>query len=79
MWFWNEGMGWWMMFGGVWSLLFLGGLIALIVWIVKRATGNKGPSSDSSQKSDPLSIAKERYAKGEITRDEFEQMKKDLS
>ena len=35
---------------------------------------NKKQDSD-----DPLKIIKLRYAKGEITREEFEQMKKDLS
>ena len=79
MWFWNEGMGWWMMFGGVWMILFLGGIIALIVWGVKKATEGKDAGFSGSQRHNPLDIAKERYAKGEISREEFEQIKKDLS
>jgi len=35
--------------------------------------------SDSTTKRDPLDVAKERYAKGEISREEFEQIKRDLS
>ncbi len=75
MWYMDEGMGWWMVFGGVWMLIFWGGLIALIVWGITKLTGR----SDSAPKRDPLGVAKERYAKGEISREEFEQIKKDLS
>jgi putative membrane protein len=32
-----------------------------------------------SRKDNPLEAAKERYAKGEIAKDEFDQIKKDLS
>ncbi len=53
----------------------LGGLIALIVWGITKLTRR----SDSAPKRDPLGVAKERYAKGEISREEFEQIKKDLS
>ncbi len=72
---WHDGMGWWMLFGGLWMLLFWGGLIALIVWIVIKLSRRNGATSKSS----PLDLAKERYAKGEIAREEFEQLKKDLS
>ena len=40
MWDITSGMGWWWVFGGFWVLLFWGGLIALIVWAVKKL--NKG-------------------------------------
>ena len=69
-----DGMGWWTIFGGLWMFLFWGGLIALIVWGITKLSGRGG----SVQKHDPLDVAKERYARGEITRQEFEQIKKDL-
>ena len=75
MWYMHEGMGWWMAFGGIWMVVFWGGLIALIVWGVKKLTERGG----SEHKSSPLDIARERYARGEIAKEEFEQIKKDLS
>ncbi len=75
MWDIPTGMGWWMAFSGVGMVLFWGGLIALIVWGITKLT----KQSDSASKRDPLDAAKERYAKGEISREEFEQIKKDLS
>ena len=75
MWYMHEGMGWWMAFGGIWMLIFWGGLVALIVWGITRLSGQSRPA----QKQYPLDIAKERYVKGEISREEFEQLRKDLS
>ena len=69
------GMGWWMVFGGIFTLAFWGGLIALIVWGITRLTRR----DSSTPNSNPLDIAKERYAKGELTKEAFEQIKKDLS
>jgi len=74
MWYMHGGTGWWMVFGGLWMILFWGGLIALIVWGINRLA-RRGSAAD---KLAPLDIAKERYARGEITREEFEQIKKDL-
>ena len=75
MWYMHEGMGWWMVFGGVWMVLFWGGLIALIVWGITKLSRRNG----STTKHDPLDIAKERYVKGEISGEEFNQIKKDIS
>ena len=75
MWDMPIGMGWWMVFGGLWMVVFWGGLIALIVWGVTKLFRR----SDSVPKHDPLDVAKERYAKGEISKKEFEHIKKDLS
>ena len=75
MWYFHEGMGWWMAFGGLWMVVFWGGLIALIVWGIKKLTER----GSSAPKHDPLDVAKERYAKGEISKEEFDQLKKDLS
>ena len=72
---WDIPTGWWMALGGVWMLVFWGSLIALIVWGISRLSRRNG----SSIKRAPLDMAKERYAKGEISREEFEQIKQDLS
>jgi putative membrane protein len=76
MWYVHEGMGWWMVFGGILMILFWGGIITLIVWGVRRLTRHSGVSGATGN---PLEIAKERYAKGDITKKEYEQIKKDLS
>ncbi|MFC2014341.1 SHOCT domain-containing protein [Chloroflexota bacterium] len=55
-------------------LIFGGGLIALIIWGITRLTRR----DESTAKHTPLEIAKERYAKGEINKEQFEQIKKDL-
>jgi putative membrane protein len=52
-----------------------GGLIALIVWGVLRITRQ----NNSVTIKNALDVAKERYAKGEITKEEYDQLRKDLS
>lgn len=75
MWEMPLGMSWWWIFGGFWMLIFWGGLIALIVWGIKKLTER----GDTASKHDPLDVAKGRYARGELSREEFEQIKNDLS
>jgi putative membrane protein len=69
------GLGWWGMgLGMLIMIIFWAGLIALITWIVvKVVRSGQKPSSEA-----PLDIARARYARGEITKKEFEQLKKDL-
>jgi len=67
------GMGLGMIVSGILALVFLAALIALVVWGIRQMTGN---GTRDTKKA--LSIAKERYAQGEITKEEFEQLRKDL-
>jgi len=52
------------------------GLIPLILVILSKDEFGTGISETSQQI--PLEVAKERYAKGEISKEELEQIKKDL-
>ncbi len=70
------GMWLWWVFGFIIFVLFWGAAIWLIVWAVKKAAGHS--TSDASSQN-ALDIARLRYAKGEITKEQFEQLKKDLS
>lgn len=67
----------WHGFGGGVMWIFWILLVVVILWAVKTAAG-RGTNSVGKQKS-ALDILKERYAKGEIEREEFEQKRKDLS
>ena len=70
-----DGWGWWWMaWMGLPMLLFGGGVIALIIWAVGRFTQRSTTDTSPS----PLDIVKARYARGEINKNEFEQLKKDL-
>jgi putative membrane protein len=75
----HDGMGWWMVVGSIWMVLFWAVIIALVVWGARKLPGRGGSGSGATDKRDPLDIAKERYAKGDISKEEFDQIKKDLS
>jgi len=75
MWDTYDGMGWWMVFGMIWMVVFWGAIIGLIIWGVARATGGGGRRDDET----PIETARRRYARGEITREQFEQFRHDLS
>jgi putative membrane protein len=57
----------------LWMALFMGGTILLIIWGVRRFTG-----SNRQDDSRALAILEERYARGEIDREEFESRRQDL-
>jgi putative membrane protein len=68
------GGGWWWMW-----IVWAGGLllVLLLVYLLIAGSRNGGRPSGPPPET-PLDILKKRYAKGEITRAEYEQMKKDL-
>jgi putative membrane protein len=78
MWHWG-GFGW--MFGGIFGILVLIGIILLILWAVRRGggwQGGAGWSPGQPRTRDALDIARERYARGEISQSEFLEIKKNL-
>ena len=57
------------------NLAILVGIVVLVVWAVKRFTSS-GPSASVQN---PREILQARYARGEITREQYHQMLQDLS
>lgn len=55
----------------LWWILIVAVVVALVKWLVNQARGTSGKSALDI-------LLKERYAKGEINKQEFEDRKKDL-
>ncbi len=76
---WGEfgyGMG---IFGWLFMLI-IWGLIILAMVVIVRWLWNQGRSGASTGATDgPLGILKRRYERGEIGREEYDRMKKDLT
>ncbi len=53
-------------------LLIIGGIVLLVVWGVRQVR----PEAPAGRR--PLDIVKERYARGELTREQYDQMRRDL-
>ena len=70
------GWGWGMGFGWIFMILFwvliILGIVALAKWLY--SAGILGGNASKR----PLDILKERYARGEITRDEYQRTRRDL-
>jgi putative membrane protein len=64
-----SGGGWFMMI--FWWIIVIG-----VVYLVVKALA--GQRSDSRKEDSALEILKKRYARGEVSKEEFESKKKDL-
>jgi putative membrane protein len=72
MWHSDDGMGWWMLFVSIVFLLFWASVIWLFLqaaWRGDRPTGREDT---------PLEIARRRYARGDISKEQFEELRRDL-
>ena len=54
----------------LWWIFIIGGIVFLVKWIAQTSRSNPDKSA--------LDILKGRYARGEISKEEFERMKADL-
>jgi putative membrane protein len=70
---WDWGGGWWWLVMPIGMIVFWGGIIALIVWAVRQFSEGGGASGSA------IDIARDRYARGEISQEEFDQIRRDLA
>ena len=77
MWHTNDGMGWWMIFMGVFWVLFWGSLIFLAIAAISRGGwGSRDRDHDDGVAA--IEIARRRLARGEITPDQFQEIRHHL-
>ena len=68
-------MGWYGLIGLLFNALIIAGIVVLVVWAVRRFSA-PGDHSISGQR--PRDVVQARYARGEITREQYQQMLDDL-
>ncbi len=74
-WGYGFGLGW------IFMIIFWGLVIWAIFALVRGGSGHSccgGHNHGEYGEKTPLDILKERYAKGEVSKEDFEKMKKDL-
>lgn len=79
---WPGMMGWGCGIGWPWPIMMFVFWIAVIVgvvFIVRRFALPQNRGRGGSSEESALDILKKRYAKGEISREEYEKIKKDIS
>ena len=69
----NDDFDIWWIVGPTMMFIFWGGIIAVIVWGVRQFTRERRGGRS------PLDIAKERLARGEIGKEEFDRIRSDLA
>jgi putative membrane protein len=76
---WNPGMGWGTLIcGGILGLLILAALVVIVVLLFTRSSAERGEASGRAASQAPMDILKERFARGEITREEYQEMREHL-
>ena len=73
------GFGGFGLIGLLFNLLIIIGVVLLVVWAVRRFTSGATNGNPPSGNQSPREILQARYARGEITRDQYQQMLTDLS
>ncbi len=77
--YWYGGLGWiGMIINLVITVGLIIGLVFLVIWIVKRLSNNYPSQTLNNTTPSAVDIAKERYAKGDIDREEYQKLLADL-
>ena len=79
MWPYGYGGGWgWMIGGWIMMVVFWGLVIVGIVALV-RAANNRGGGAEPKDKETSVEVLRRRYAAGELTKEQFEEMKRNVA
>jgi putative membrane protein len=73
------GGAWWGIFGMIVWLFIVVVVVAAVVWLVRSGSPSGGAGLLPPRRSSALDILEERYARGEINRDEYLEKKRDLA
>jgi putative membrane protein len=79
MWCLTESAGWWMPLGWIFMVVFWGAIVVAGVWLISRLVRSSSSGTSTTGGNGALTAARERYATGEITREEFDEIKRNLS
>jgi putative membrane protein len=73
MWHMGDGWGWWMGFGSIWMV----GFWAVVIWAVftLRARWSGEQDRAGANAGTPLEIVERRYARGELSDEQYEAMR----
>ena len=74
-----DGWGWFWPFHFIIPLLFLALIITVVVLLVRYAAGWGDHPPRLERRPPGLDVLEERYARGEINRDEFMEKKRDIT
>ena len=76
---WGGGYGWGFgLLHAAASVTVIVAVVFLVIWAVRSISG-AGPHGPQARRSAGLEVLEERYARGEIGRDEYLQKKKDIA
>lgn len=73
MWHDSDGMGWWMVFTAILFAFFWFSVIWLLI------QGGRFRDRQSANDESAVEIVKRRYARGEITKERYEELRRDLT
>ncbi len=74
------GMWWGAILGLVVTLLLIAALVLLVIWLYQQVRdGSRSRHSSERGEPEALEVVRRRYARGELTAEEFERLRRDLS
>jgi len=76
---WDGTMSWLMFLPMLWPIVMIGGVIGVVMLLLRSGKTDTQPTWRDSRRQTPFDILRERFARGEIDRQEYEERKGLLS